>query len=825
MQKPVEFKIDPGVLDTDAGIKDRFVYTPTFAPYDPFIGVDEGVILPDYQIDYTAVASQVLPVHALDPEWVKRYDGLDERIAETRDAVATAHATEAAAVPPSIDRVKQGQREVIRLGQAMREAIDSGETRVVSALGTELGQVAESLSYAATAAVLAPARPPGSAAAYPPIATATPAGPSGTGATPPSQELSALTESTLGYLFLDRTRITPIGFALGEHLHSLSLAPGEEVILEEKVYSKREQSFESSSEQEQTTDTELSSTLTTELAEGMNSERSHSGTNANTMGVNVGGNIDGITFNVGPTWSSNVQDADRSTTTDSVKSSQSASTKVAARNRSQHKIVFKVSTESRFESTSRRTIRNPNVNTPIDLQYFKVLQRLRLSHERYGVRLCWAPAVADPAGDLFRRLEAARTEIYNRAAAATAGPRPTPPQRATPTNVAPKDVPESVNADAFDWAWGGQSHNYEVLIQSPSGLEWDRRDPSLTFSFTSRRPAGAFLVTALPSGTGVRVIVHVGVVDCRDPRMLFNPSLKPFFGEPTGTFTFTVSARFVPPAVPVGDPVYDAALKVYQEQSRAWEEADQKAKAEARQAADAEWAALVKDALANTNVMNETLGSIIRAFFSPLANVQIRQVDIWEDLFDWKNAALRLYPSWWAAREPRDPHAAPDSFVNASWGRLYLPIRAGVEDAALRWIYERVMSGKGSAKLEAFITQLVKELKAYRRTNFGTEDEIQTTPKPGEPCPDVSQKYVCLGHWDETLPTDGTHCEVMQAQSSAADDYARSLLDDAAKLRAEQIARAQSETALREKAAKDGLGDITTTIDVNVGDDDDDTKS
>src|SRR6185295_1394356 len=123
---------------------------------------------------------------------------------------------------------------------------------------------------------------------------------------------------------------------------------------------------------------------------------------------------------------------------ESLKTSQVASGKVAARNRSQHKVVLKVSTESRFEATAKRTLRNPSPTTPIDLVYFKILQRLRLSHERFGVRLCWSPAVFDPAAALFARLEQVRREIYDQANAASAGPRPAPPVPAAGTNPQPQ---------------------------------------------------------------------------------------------------------------------------------------------------------------------------------------------------------------------------------------------------------------------------------------------------------------------------------------------------------------------------------------------------
>ena len=54
----------------------------------------------------------------------------------------------------------------------------------------------------------------------------------------------------------------------------MSLAPGEELTLEQKVFSKREQTYEELSDREQTLELEMNSTLTTELNESLDVERS-----------------------------------------------------------------------------------------------------------------------------------------------------------------------------------------------------------------------------------------------------------------------------------------------------------------------------------------------------------------------------------------------------------------------------------------------------------------------------------------------------------------------------------------------------------------------
>ncbi|MEE3918926.1 hypothetical protein V2I01_12315 [Micromonospora sp. BRA006-A] len=92
---------------------------------------------------------------------------------------------------------------------------------------------------------------------------------------PAAEFLAGLLQSDVGIAFLDRTRIRPVGFALGEHVYALALAPGEEAVLEQRTYTtKRELTLEEQNESEQQTDVELTSALTTELQEGFERQKS-----------------------------------------------------------------------------------------------------------------------------------------------------------------------------------------------------------------------------------------------------------------------------------------------------------------------------------------------------------------------------------------------------------------------------------------------------------------------------------------------------------------------------------------------------------------------
>jgi hypothetical protein len=626
-----------------------------------------------------------------------------------------------------------------------------------------------------------------------------------------TEQLEGAFASEIGFLFLDRTRIRPEGFAVGEHLLSLSLAPGEELTIEQRTFSKRESTFEELTDQEQTADLELSSTLTSEMTESLDREQSRAVHDNKSLGARVSGEVYGVNVELGPSSAQDINTADRDTTRSSVKNSHVASSKVASRNRSQHKITFRLSTETRFEASSRRVLRNPNTYTPIDLHYFKILQRVRLAQERYGARLCWAPAVRDPAGNVEKRLQSIHDEIYKKAEQAGIGPAPNAPT--PPPNAQPVITSQTVNADKWDPVWGNQRYDYEIEIKAPPGYVWDQDRPlvtsSLMFTFTGSRPAAANVVSVGAKGLNAVVFVHVGIEDNANP-------VKSQFWEARGLATISVSARFIP-AANTQDKTYEDAVAAWRKATDEWNAKNAAAKAEAKKRADAEWAEVRAAALAQINPLHETMAVMIANMFPSQYRDDIWEIDYWDRLFDWRNAAVRLYPSWWNNKPARDKSGAPTDFINASWARLYLPIRPNAEELALKWIFAVTQSGVPPQQLATLINDLVSDFTDYRHRYFGDPVETPIVPSPGHDCPEAPEKYICLSEWHDLLPTDGTHLEVLQATTMAADDESLARAKDADDLRKAQVARINAENALRKAALDGGLGAPSTSINLNVG--------
>lgn len=613
--------------------------------------------------------------------------------------------------------------------------------------------------------------------------------------------ISGLLQSDVGVAFLDRTRIRPVGFALGEHVYSLGLAPGEQVVIEQKTFSKREKTFEQQDEQEQQFDIELASTYSTALEEGYESQRnasdtwglslSHTGSYTSPTGT-------WGTFNASHTidYTKNVTDAHQESAKRSVKDSVTASSKVAAKYRTQHKTTFKLATEQTFESTSKRTVANPNKATPVTLYYFKIMRRLELRQERYGVRLCWAPSIKDPALSFYKKIRIGRQAIMDKAALSVP-PAPQEPKPstsaggATTTDVQTTWVESSlITADQWHLD-GGMFADYTVELAVPDGYAWDSDTSAITNSIqlvTGRDPTtiSTTLIGAPWMGNdgGDKLTLTIRI------------EAPPWVGGPG--IQFQVGARFnqqvTVTAQDNSDTKYQDDLAAYRTALSDWAQKRDEIMAQALQGADTFEASMLQA----LSPVNEMISQIIEQRFPANVRDECWEIDYWQRLFDWERASFAAYPSWWAKAQARDPLRDPSDFVNASWAKLYLPVRAGMELLALRWIYGKSVVTLLSHDVEARFAVLLKDIAAYRTQYLGSPDEADDL---SDACQAVEDRAYCIACWKETMPTDGTHIEVVQGLTSAADDISSQEIADAAALRAALIDAEKKRSVLKDKAA------------------------
>jgi hypothetical protein len=611
--------------------------------------------------------------------------------------------------------------------------------------------------------------------------------------------------SDFGVILLERTRVTPKGFALGEHLLSLSLAPGEEVTIEQKTFSERATTFEEVSDTDEEVTAELGSTYTTEMSEALSRVMS----DAKNRGFNAGGNF-GFNYVVNLTvsagYTDSINSAMTSTQGETVRNVMTKTEKLTSRRRAQHKVTMKVSETNRFESGNKRVIRNPNQYTPIDLVYFKLMQKLDMAHERYGVRLCWAPFIPDPGAVLDHAEFSERQRLEREIPLNLPVLRPMP----LPPNAPSPEVVSSQTQELTSWGmpWGDMRADYwfEVLPSS-AGYSWDGATPSIAVSTTGFGLRGApnvFFVLIEPflhadtGKRGARALVHAGA-DWGGAGAHLYIEFKLTF-NPDGTST---------------NAAYQQSLAAWQDEKRAHDTevarltAERNAKVEA---ALAEWRV---EYLKTFDPISSAYQLLIAKLF-PQQDMRDSgfEVEMWNKIFDFEAAAFQYYPAWWSNRQLRRRDKPADAFENASWMRVFLPIRPGFEQQALNLVLDlRVFSTTQDPIKKAAVKKVLTDLEAARNTYFGGVDEIRLTP--GTPCPTVTRPYICLAHWDELLPTDGTHLEVVQAKTTAVDDISDQAVTDAHQLMNARIGNQTSEGELT-ATVKDKVSNATDAPDVDV---------
>jgi len=612
-------------------------------------------------------------------------------------------------------------------------------------------------------------------------------GTTGTGTTgtdaDPAATVEAILRSSLGYLFDDRTRISPAGFVLGEHLFSLALAPGEEVVLEERRYTKRNLTLEEELEEERQVEVEEASSYSTELAESLSRENRLQSdldfSHQHTLGAKF--KIEEVDFNASASSSlaASLNQADTVTREDSSKRSYQQSRKVASKMRAAHRIDFRISTDTGVESASRRTIRNPNRGTGLSLQYFKIMSAVRLSHERTGVRLCWAPFVKDP-GAAVRRRAAAVALAERERFPVDEGLPPKPEPVIVQTERRVFNSPSVDLNDRFNWPWKDMSTDVDVPIDVTDGFDWDGNDPVVTLSFTGSRPAGAYAVGA-PARTLNRYVVRVHAgIDWTLFGARGSASVQVAIG--------TVDTRNAAAAT---------AMRQYWQDTARWIADAARLRRAALEAGNVAAASATEQVLAQADPLTELLTNVVQSHFPPTVRDDFTEIDLWHRVFDLTDAGYSLYASPWSGADPPLPERSAADFLNASWARLYLPVRPGNERAALRLVLGGRL-GPLTVDQEAVITALIEELDAYRTEHYGTPRGGPVTGDDGNAVEHIDT----LLTWDDVMPTDGTHVESVLSASSSLDAASSRALTDEEALRQTGVDARNADRALVDRATQ-----------------------
>lgn len=606
--------------------------------------------------------------------------------------------------------------------------------------------------------------------------------------------LMGMLRSQVGMLFLDRTRLSPAGLVVGEHIYALALAPGEEVTLEQSSFLQVERSNETQIESESTTDTEATTTQTADLSDIVSATLNQTNNHGFTAGGAIGFDY-GVKVDVEAKDSNTTTQADTDSRTTTLKDVVTRTSKNASKLRDLHKTVVKVATTDRFEQSSRRVVRNPNSLTPIDLHWYKIFQRITFSHERYGVRLCWTPFVRDPAADFIDAELKMRDKMI--ATARDSIPEPQEPPAPVIESVAGTRVvglqPPLTELNHWGgWPGSDMSANYTLPINIPENMVWDRDKEFVKSSLVST-------LTGASRGYHVETVGDPWEVVDQDGKRTLMQIIHAGAGwrlDGSSQIWVSLSARCIPDG---------ASLSAQQAKAlEEWKAVVDKLRAErtakvtlAVQQAEAAFEVWRTEHRRTLNVSQELLRRFINTMFPADARDEISELDLWNTVFDWDLASARLYSgSWNGDGALRFPELAPHEFLNACWARLYLPVRPGHEDIAMLWIFTRSTRVAPPKSIKRFTAKILKEMADWRTTHLGGTEEMTVSPVTGQVCPNVEQQYACLGTWTEDLPTDGVHMEVTQAPTSGADVATQSRLEAETNRINGMAAAAQSQAAL-----------------------------
>jgi hypothetical protein len=267
------------------------------------------------------------------------------------------------------------------------------------------------------------------------------------------------------------------------------------------------------------------------------------------------------------------------------------------------------------------------------------------------------------------------------------------------------------------------SADFELEIAFDDEFEWDGKIENIDVQPYSLRSTSKYhadlkaLPTVVPGGAGtgsaLRVTVHVGAQEDAFRRAMIE---------------LQVSALFVRKPVQTAIPTDSAAAEqvaAYAVALRDWEAKCEDLRSQARKAAD-DWEAVM---LRNLNPVADMISQLTKdPYFPPNVRNEAWEIDLWQKLFDWERAGYVTYPGWWSDSALRDPMRDPSDFINASWARLYLPVRVGMERLALRWIFGQTTRADNAS--ETRFDAIEANLKKYRNDHFGDETEMMPPTSP-----------------------------------------------------------------------------------------------
>ena len=468
--------------------------------------------------------------------------------------------------------------------------------------------------------------------------------------------------NTLKMMFFERLRWRGIGHTLKRApFHEVSIVPGGTVSFSHQSFAQRQLSQEDIFSAEETHESSITSAIASSLSDEYASAHSKD-----------------VSWKISPSFSATLKlteipveltaglsgeygasSSNSASATESAARSQSMTQSASAKLVSSYKTTVTVSQTQSDSATSAVTFANDSDEVKHYL-FREMFGVDAISHERYGVRMVWAPCIEDPGRDVRNLVpgEAAFPKEIKAIHDKWNAMQPPAELGSPPGNqTVCSGWSGQQSGDLF-----GKSYDDNVSIPIPSGYVFgnayiDKTDEQGNpgVSIDSQPAAGA---------TGVaNFVVHIGLAG----------ALRDKNREKVNYHVCIV-------AVPGPD-----LMGQWNTTVQTWR--DQQAKKEI----DA-FLATKQDQIKNLDATawppSELMRRIIADYFGdPSAYGSCEIVEMLERVFDWKNLSFSLKSPWWNPTAPVDGlQSLATTFENASFADCYVPLAAGYEEDAIAFL-------------------------------------------------------------------------------------------------------------------------------------------
>jgi len=208
----------------------------------------------------------------------------------------------------------------------------------------------------------------------------------------------------IGYLHLERMTFTPAGIIRGELLHSLALAPGEEVNISHREWSNTSQEFERIVTDSLENYSEQGVTEKSELSQSTSSQQQHSTGLDTSVTASAGyGLINRV--NVSASAARHVSDASSESEQETRNQSSTVTRKASTRVKKEYKVSFRVESAAGTEDQAVRRVKNPFKQRATRVDYYELVRKWKIDLYRYGVRLTYDITIPEPGSDIISRIK------------------------------------------------------------------------------------------------------------------------------------------------------------------------------------------------------------------------------------------------------------------------------------------------------------------------------------------------------------------------------------------------------------------------------------